>query len=103
MSSQINISTDDVKKIAQLANLQVSDQEVDLFAKQFSSTIEVINELNEIDTQNVNATYQVTGLQNITREDEISPENTLSQEKALINAKNTHQGYFVVNRIIDNN
>lgn len=102
MSSPI-VSEEEVKKVAKLANLPLAEEEVSLFAHQFSSTIEVINKLNEVDTTNTQPTFQVTGLKNITREDEVAPERVLSQSVALSQAAKSHQGYFVVNRVIDNN
>lgn len=101
MHQPAQVSTDEVKKIAKLANLTLQGQEEALFAKQFSDTIAVVNELNEIDTTGIPATYQVNGLENVTRPDEVRPEYSLSQEQALSQAKNTHEGYFVVPRLID--
>lgn len=101
MHQPIEVSPEEVKKIAKLANLPLPQEEVALFAKQFSDTIAVVNELNEIDTAGIPATYQVNGLENITREDEVKEIYSLTQEQALSQAKNTHNGYFVVSRLID--
>lgn len=101
MSKSSNISTEDVKKIATLANLTLQSGEESLFAKQFSDTIKVVEELNELDTSKLDITYQVNGLTNITRPDEVNSDYSLTQEQALSQAKNTHNGYFVVNRLID--
>ena len=97
----VTVTPDEVKKIGKLANLKLQDNEVDLFADQFTKTIEVINELNEIDTNNVDATYQVNGLSNVTRADEVDMTRVLPQETALREAKKTHNGFFVVERLID--
>ena len=96
-----NITADDVRKIAKLANLKVSPDEVDKFAGQFSQTVEVVNELNEIDTAGIPETYQVTNLVNITRDDVVDHSRILSQESALSQAKKTHTSFFVVSRVID--
>lgn len=98
---KVIVTPDEVKKIAKLANLKLQDHEVDLFATQFTETVDVINELNEVDTSTVSATYQVTGLSNITREDVIETSRILPQEIALREAKLTHNGFFVVPRVID--
>lgn len=100
---KVTVSTDEVKKIAKLANLPLQNQEEELFAKQFSDTIAVVNELNEIDTAGVAATYQVNGLQNILREDVVDPKYGLTQEQALSQAPQTYEGFFVVKRVIDSN
>ncbi|HAN22578.1 TPA: hypothetical protein DCP77_02245 [Candidatus Collierbacteria bacterium] len=97
----VTVTPDEVKKIGKLANLKLQDNEVNLFAEQFTKTIEVVNHLNEIDTNNVNATYQVNGLSNVTRADEVDITRVLPQSSALREAKKTHHGFFVVERLID--
>ena len=96
-----SITTDEVIKIAKLANLKLEPHEVDLFAKQFSETVKVINELNELDTSSIPGTYQVNNLTNITRDDVVELERVLPQQTALREAKKTHNGFFVVPRVID--
>jgi aspartyl-tRNA(Asn)/glutamyl-tRNA(Gln) amidotransferase subunit C len=93
----------DVAKTASLANLTVSDSQKEVFADQFSATIDVINQLNELDTSNLKPTAQVTNLTNISRPDVIDTDRILSQEIALSQAKNTHNGFFVVPQLIDKN
>lgn len=97
----VTVTQDEVKKIAKLANLKLPDNEAELFADQFTKTIEVVNHLNEINTDNIKATYQVSGLSNVTRADEVDEKSVLSQETALREAKKTHNGFFVVERLID--
>jgi aspartyl-tRNA(Asn)/glutamyl-tRNA(Gln) amidotransferase subunit C len=98
---KVVVTTDEVKKIAKLANLTLQNNEEQLFAQQFSNTIEVVNELNKIDTTGVIATYQVNGLSNIVRDDVVDPQYTLTQSQALSQAKESHEGFFVVKRLID--
>ncbi len=90
----------DVKHIAKLANLTLSEEEEKKFEKQLEETVEYIEGLSEVDTTDVEPTSQVTGLENVTREDEITA--SLSQEEALRNAKSTHKGYFKVKGILNN-
>jgi aspartyl-tRNA(Asn)/glutamyl-tRNA(Gln) amidotransferase subunit C len=97
----VTVTPEEVRKIGKLANLTLQNNEVELFAGQFTKTIEVVNELNEIDTSNIPATYQVNGLTNVTREDEVDLSRVLPQEVALREAKATHNGFFVVERTID--
>ncbi len=100
--SKVVITTDEVKEIAKLANLTLADNETEKFATQFTDTIAVVNELDEVDTSSVNPTYQVNKLQNITREDVVDTARILPQDIAICEAKNTHNGFIVVDRIIDN-
>ena len=98
---KVIVTPEEVQKIAKLASLKLVNNEVELFATQFTDTVDVINHLNEIDTSSVPATYQVTGLSNITREDVVDLERVLPQEVALREAPLVHDGYFVVPRVID--
>lgn len=97
----VTVTEDEVKKIAKLANLKLPDNEVELFAGQFTKTIEVVNELNKIDTSNTEATYQVNGLSNVTREDRVDLTRILPREIVLSEAEKTSNGFFVVERLID--
>ena len=95
------VTGDDVVKIAKLANLKVQESQVQHFADQFNQTVDVINQLNEVDTQGVPQTYQVNNLTNVTREDIVDATRMLTQEQALSQAKQTNNGFFVVKRVID--
>lgn len=97
----VTVSPEEVKKIGKLANLKLQDNEVQLFAEQFTKTVKVINELDEIDTSNTKGTSEVNGLSNVTREDEIDMKRVLPKEVALREAKKTHNGFFVVDRLVD--
>ncbi len=90
----------DISRIAKLANLPLTDEEKKKFEPQLKETLAYIEELNEIDTQNIEPTSQVTGLENVLREDEIKP--SLSQEAALSNTKKAYKGTFKVKGIINN-
>ncbi len=92
---------DEVKHIAKLANLTVDASQLDSLAKQFEETINFVDQLQEIDIRGVAATSQVTGATNIWREDNIDADRMLPQEKALANAPRSHNGYFVVPKILD--
>ena len=63
------ISKKEVEKIAKLARLELSDKEVDTYAQQLSAILGYVDQLQEVDTENVEITSQVTGLSNIMRED----------------------------------
>mgnify|MGYP000351084488 FL=1 len=65
------ITTDDVHHLAQLSSLQLSDSEVENLRADLENIINYINQLNEVDTSGVEPTYQVTGLENVWRGDEI--------------------------------
>lgn len=89
-----------VSHIAKLANLPLTDAEKKKFEPQLESTLEYIDQLNKVDTNQVKPTSQVTGLENVTRED--VPSESLTQEQALSNTKEQHNGLFKVKAILDN-
>lgn len=85
--------------IAKLANLPLLPSEKVKLEKQLDETIDYVRELNQINTKNVEPTSQVTGLENVTREDKAKP--SLSQDEALKNTKSKHNGFFKVNAIFE--
>lgn len=91
----------DVRKISKLANLTLTQDEEELFGKQFKDTLLVVDQLKEIDTTDVKLTSQVNNLENVTRPDKVDTNRILSQAEALANAKNTYNGFFVVKQVID--
>lgn len=97
--SDNSLTKDEVKHIARLANLPITEAEIVKFQKQLSATVDYIKTLSSVDTKGIEPTSQVTGLKNVTREDEPAP--SLSQEEALTNAKNTHNGFIKVKAIFD--
>lgn len=89
----------DVANIAKLANLPITDAEKEKFEKQLTETLTYIDELQEVPTKNVKPTAQVTELENVMREDNVTP--SLSQGRALQNATVQHNGFFIVPAILD--
>ena len=67
------ISTSDIQHLASLSNLALADDEVDGLRQDLENIIGYIEQLGELDTSGVEPTYQVTGLENVWREDEVQP------------------------------
>lgn len=88
-----------VPHIAKLANLSLSTTDEKKFETQLEETIKYVEELDSVDTKGVEPTSQVTGLENVTREDKATP--SLSQEEALMNAKSKLNGFFKVDAILE--
>lgn len=85
--------------VAKLANLHLLPNEKLKLETQLEETIDYVRELSQIDTKNIAPTSQVTGLENITRNDVAKP--SLTQDQALSNTKSKHNGFFKVNAIFD--
>lgn len=94
------ITIKQVHHIADLANIPVSDQEAEKLAKGFKETLETIKDLQTVDTKGIEPTHQVTGMENVLRDDKVDNTRTFTQKEALANAKQTYNGFFVVPRVI---
>lgn len=88
----------DVFKVAKLANIPLTKEETNL-GKQLEETLSYIENLGEVKTENVEPTSQVTGLENVVREDKPTP--SLSQKEALQNSRSTINGFFKVDAILE--
>lgn len=87
-----------VKHVAKLANLPLSENEEKKFDKQLSEILTYVEQLNSVNTKDVEITSQITGLENVTRDDKSTP--SLSQYEALSNTKSKHNGLFKVPKVI---
>ena len=101
MSNTPKITKQTIKHVASLSNIPVTDKEQENLKNAFEETLDVIAELQSVDVENVELTNQVTGFENVLREDIVDDTNTFTQQEALANAKKTHNGFFVVPRIIE--
>ena len=88
-----------ILRVAHLANLPLSNEEIKLLEPQLNETLAYIDQLNEVDTKDITPTSHVTGLENITRKDTVR--ESLSQQQALANAPLIHEGYFQVKGLLD--
>ncbi|MBU1992746.1 MAG: Asp-tRNA(Asn)/Glu-tRNA(Gln) amidotransferase subunit GatC [Patescibacteria group bacterium] len=68
------IDEKDIKHVAALARLKLTGEEVKRFSGQLGSVFEYMKDLNEVDTEGVEPTSQVTGLSNVTEEDTVRNE-----------------------------
>lgn len=94
------ITLSEVRKVAILAMLPISEKLIAKFHPQLSSVLEYMSKIKKLNTDNVQETSQVTKLENIFREDKVDEKRMFTQSQALANAKRVHDGYFVVNAII---
>ena len=86
------ISQDDVRHLAQLSSLQLNDDEVNSLQQDIAGILSYVEQLGELDTANVQPTYQVTDLENVWREDEVvEDEVTREQLLALAPASASNQ------------
>ena len=64
------ISRDDVLRLAQLSSLELNETEIDGLRIDISNILGYVEKLNELNTDGIEPTYQITGLENVWRSDE---------------------------------
>jgi aspartyl-tRNA(Asn)/glutamyl-tRNA(Gln) amidotransferase subunit C len=92
------IDRETVLKVAQLAKLELSEEEVELFSRQLADILNFVNQMNEVDTEGVEPFVLDYG-QTPMRED--TPQPSLPKEEIEKNAPEFENGYFVVPRIFE--
>lgn len=96
----MKLSKDQVKKVAKLARLPLSDKEIDRYSEQLSKILEYVKQLEKVDTKGVEPLFNVTERTNITQIDIVG--KCLTQEEALENISNRKNGYFVTKGVFKN-
>lgn len=91
------LKPDQVKHIAKLANLPLSEKEETAFAPQLSKIVDYFDQLSSVNTSDVEPTFSPVDLENVLREDSAKP--SLTQEEALKNAPAVDNGMFIVEKI----
>ena len=94
-----SISIDDVKHLARLSALTIDENQAEKMRKEISEIIGYFEQLNEVDTTGVEPTYQVGGLENVTRDDEIK-DYGVNRDDLLKNAPDTDNGLVKVGRVL---
>jgi aspartyl-tRNA(Asn)/glutamyl-tRNA(Gln) amidotransferase subunit C len=92
----------DVKKVAKLAHLEITEEEVALYTPQMANIVAYIEQLNELDTEKVDASIgglTPEGERTETARDDAARES-LGQKKALEQAPDAHSGHFRVPKVL---
>lgn len=90
-----------VRQVAKLSRLDLSDQEVARLSGELSSILGYIEKLGELDTDSVEPLAHCLPIHNVFRDD--VPHESLSSDKALQNAPARVDNYFKVPKILDDN
>lgn len=95
----MEITKQEVEKVAKLARLEITEAEKEAFAKQLSEILTHVEKLKQYDTKGVEPTATVLGQVNIFRDDIVRP--SLPVDKALANAPEREADGFSVPKIIE--
>ena len=93
------ISSDEVKKVAQLARLELNESEINQHAEQLEKILEYIKQLEKINTENVPCTTRAIEVVNVLRKDE--KKNYENFEEILDLAPSRENKFFKVPKIIN--
>ena len=92
----------DVRKVAKLAHLEITDEEVALYTPQMASIVAYVEQLNELDTENIEPMLgglTKEGAATDTRRADV-PHESLGQKKALKEAPSAVEGHFQVPKVL---
>jgi len=95
------LSVEQVKHIAKLARIELTNQEKEKFSKELSSILDYVGQLKKVNTKNIEVIKQITGLENMEREDESGVKNQELRKKILEQAPRRKGDYFQVPRILE--
>ncbi|OWZ84734.1 Asp-tRNA(Asn)/Glu-tRNA(Gln) amidotransferase subunit GatC [Natranaerobius trueperi] len=95
----MKVTKEDVYHVAKLSQLEIDENEVEMFKDQLSQILDWQGKLDELELEGLFPTVHALNMKNVTREDKERP--SLSNEKALENAPEKEGNYFKVPRIIE--
>jgi len=93
------ITTDEVEKLAKLARLGLTADEISSLSVEMTTILEYVKQLDEVDVSGVEPTSQVTGLDGVTRED-VVVRSAIVREELLSNTPDTDNGFIKVKSVL---
>ncbi|MDD4332955.1 MAG: Asp-tRNA(Asn)/Glu-tRNA(Gln) amidotransferase subunit GatC [Patescibacteria group bacterium] len=97
----MQLSKEEIQHIANLARLDLTEEELEKYGSQLSNVLSYIDQLKEVDVTDTEPTAQVTGLKNVFRSDEIGEWNKKEVEDALNQAPDFENGQYKVKRVLE--
>lgn len=97
--TETQLSAEDVRAIADLARLELSDADVALYQRQLSDILDYFQKLQELDTSHIDPTSSVLPLSNVMRADEAGP--ALPLDEVVANAPDSDGEQFRVRAVLD--
>ena len=94
----MEITKETVQRVADVSRLKLSESELKEFFGDFKEILAVFSKMDEVNTNDVEPSFQPVGLKNVLREDEA--EKCLTQERALSQTRHAQDGYFKGPRVV---
>lgn len=95
----MSISKEEIKHIANLSRLNVSDDELEKYAMTLSNIVDMANEISKLNTDNVKPTAHILESVNVFRKDEVKP--SYSRDKILTNAPTKEAGCISLPKVVE--
>ncbi len=95
----MSLTPDEVRHIARLARVGLSDDEMPRLQSQLSQILDYFRRLQEVDTENIPPTAQTLAMHNVMRDDE--PQPSIDKEEVLANAPQREDDHFRVRAILE--
>ena len=95
----MSLTIEEVEHIADLARLELTEQEQTLYREQLSAVLDHIAQLQSLDTRDIPPTFSVLPTRSVLRTDQVRP--SLSQEDLLRNAPDTEDHQFRVPPVLE--
>jgi aspartyl-tRNA(Asn)/glutamyl-tRNA(Gln) amidotransferase subunit C len=97
----MQLSKDQVKHIAKLARLELSEEELEAYGGQLTDILNFVEKLQEVDTTDVEPMAHTTGAENVLREDEVESWNEQEVDNALNQAPELEEREVKVRRVLE--
>ena len=95
----MDIKREDILHLASLSNFSLSEEEAESLNTDLQGIIKYISQLDELDAEGVEPTYQVFEMENVWRQDELVPQEA-DREALLALAKNTKDNQIKVPKVL---
>jgi aspartyl-tRNA(Asn)/glutamyl-tRNA(Gln) amidotransferase subunit C len=93
------LTRDEVLKLAGLSRLKLTEEEIERFSVELTAILDYVAELDKVDTTGLKPTYQVTGLKNVTRPDEVAKYQATPQDVMAL-APAAQGGNYKVKKVL---
>ncbi|CAM3949719.1 Asp-tRNA(Asn)/Glu-tRNA(Gln) amidotransferase subunit GatC [Alkalicoccus chagannorensis] len=93
------ISKEQIRHVADLARLELKEEEIAHFGEQLDDVIKAAQQLNELDTTNVEPTSHVLDVRNVLRDDVVKP--SLDRDDVLKNSPDDDEGQIKVPSVLE--
>lgn len=93
------VTIEEIYALAKLAKITLTEEQAAQMQKEISAILGFVEQLNAVDTKDLEPTFQVTGLMNVMREDAVV-DYGVSPEQLLANAPATQDGSLKVRRVL---